>query len=430
MVDSGGRQYGGVVGRLEDRVAGGDDDDGEQVAGYPQRRRKERQGRRTGRHRGEPGERHAGGVEAVGDASGRDGGEGGDQRTDREEESDAGSVERQRTGEIERPDDQSRHDHRRDEGARGEARAERPLAEHRQADERRRRAQLRSNEEDGEAGRGEEQVQVERAEVAAAERHGEGIGRERERQQECAGHVEARAVRAGPRRCRRQVATGEPPGQQPERRLQKEDRAPTGTCDEEAAERGTERGADGGHRSEQPHGGAGSCRRNDLADEGEREGQQDRRAEALDRARGDQPPERWRDAAADRRQREERDSGAQQPATAEQVAEPSGADDQGGDGEEVGQHDPLNRLERSGELLRQGRQSDVGNTRPERSEQHGERQGGEGPARGGRSGGPFGERRGGSRADRVEHAAKLARVIAWRKTQSMHMEIASNAIDG
>ena len=66
---------------------------------------------------------------------------------------------------------------------------------------------------------------------------------------------------------------------------------------------------------------------------------------------------RRRDAAQDRGQREQEDSGEQQPAAADDVTEPSGADDQGGDGEQIGEDDPLDFLERGAECLRQGRQS-------------------------------------------------------------------------
>ena len=53
----------------------------------------------------------------------------------------------------------------------------------------------------------------------------------------------------------------------------------------------------------------------------------------------------------------------------EEVAEPADADNQDGDGEEVGQHDPLDSLEGGGEFPRQRRQRDVGDTRSERSEE-------------------------------------------------------------
>ena len=59
LVRRGARHDGGVVGRLEERVAGGDDDDRRDVAGDSQPGREQRQGRGAGRHRAETGERHA-----------------------------------------------------------------------------------------------------------------------------------------------------------------------------------------------------------------------------------------------------------------------------------------------------------------------------------------------------------------------------------
>ena len=86
------------------------------------------------------------------------------------------------------------------------------------------------------------------------------------------------------------------------------------------------------------------------------EGHHDGRAEALRRPGGNQQPERGRDAAQDRGHREQDDSGQQQPPAAGDVAEPSDADDQGGDGEEIGEDDPLDFLEGGVERLRQRRQ--------------------------------------------------------------------------
>ena len=71
------------------------------------------------------------------------------------------------------------------------------------------------------------------------------------------------------------------------------------------------------------------CLRNRLTDQGHREGHHDRRSEALRRPGGDQQPERGGDAAQRARPRVNRtDSGQQQPAAADDVAEPPDADDQ------------------------------------------------------------------------------------------------------
>ena len=47
------------------------------------------------------------------------------------------------------------------------------------------------------------------------------------------------------------------------------------------------------------------------------------------------------------------DAGQQQTPAADDVAEPPDADDQRGDGQQIGQHDPLDLLERGAERLRQ-----------------------------------------------------------------------------
>jgi len=80
----------------------------------------------------------------------------------------------------------------------------------------------------------------------------------------------------------------------------------------------------------------------------------DGRAEALRCARADQQPERGSHAAQDRGCCEEQDAGEQQRRRPVMSLQPPDADDQRGDGEEIGQHDPLYRLERGAERLRQG----------------------------------------------------------------------------
>ena len=52
--------------------------------------------------------------------------------------------------------------------------------------------------------------------------------------------------------------------------------------------------------------------------------------------------------------------------TADQIAESSDADDRGRDAEQVGEHDPLDLLERRVEGLCQGRQTHIGNAGAQR----------------------------------------------------------------
>ncbi len=145
--------------------------------------------------------------------------------------------------------------------------------------------------------------------------------------------------------------------QNAQRDADEEDGPPSERGNQNAAERRTGSGADRGHCSEQPHGAARSCLRHGLADERDGERHHDRRAEALHRPGGDQQPERGRDAAQDRGCREQDDPGQQQPSAADDVTEASDTDDQGGDGEEIGEDDPLDLLERGGECLGQRRQA-------------------------------------------------------------------------
>ena len=209
-------------------------------------------------------------TKAVRNAPGRHGGERDDERTDGQDEPDHGRVEPQRTREIERSDHQRRHHHRRDERARGEARAQHRIAQHRQPDQRRRRARLGEHEEAGTDDRTRQQGRVERTETAAPRRHGERVCRERQRKKQRARTVEAGPFGRGLAAVGRQVASGKYVGQYAERCGDEKDRAPPESGDQHAAKRWTQRGADRGHRSEQPHGAAGPGLRHRLADEARR----------------------------------------------------------------------------------------------------------------------------------------------------------------
>jgi len=154
------------------------------------------------------------------------------------------------------------------------------------------------------------------------------------------------------------------------RHVDQEDCPPTEPGDQNAAERWTKRGTDRGHRSEQPHGATGLCLRNRLTDKGHGEGHHDGRAKTLRRPGGNQQPERGRDPAQERSRCEQDESSQQQRPAANQIAEPSDADDQGGDGEEIRKDDPLDFLEGGVERLCQGRQGNVGDAGAERGQQH------------------------------------------------------------
>ena len=167
--------------------------------------------------------------------------------------------------------------------------------------------------------------------------------------------------------------------QHAQRYVDEEDCSPAKAGDQHTAERWTESSADRGHRCEQPHGAAGLCFWNRLADIRQREGQHDRCAEALRRAGRDQQPERWSDAAQNRGRCEQEDPGQQQPSPPSDIAEPSNTDEQCCGAEEIREDDPLDFLERGAEDLRQGRQGDVGDAGAQRGQEHGERKAGERP---------------------------------------------------
>jgi len=197
-------------------------------------------------------------------------------------------------------------------------------------------------------------------------------------------HREARNWRPCARRqaIGRQRAQHEQEGQHAERHVDEEDHPPSGAGDQDAAERRAERGADGRHRAEESHRAARSRLWNRVTDEGDGERQHDRRAESLERPGHDEHDESRRGAAQKRGRREQGDPEQQQPATAKDVAEPPDADDERGDGDEVGEDDPLHLLEGGPERRGEGGQADVGDARVERRHEHRKRQAGERPSRG------------------------------------------------
>jgi hypothetical protein len=198
---------------------------------------------------------------------------------------------------IERPDHQRRHDHGRDERAGRKAGAQHRIAQHRATDQRRCGAPLEAHEQAGADDAGEQQRNVRWAEVAAPKRHGERISGERQREHERADAVEARPIRLRLPPIERQRAQREKQRHEAERDLDQEDRAPAEFGDQHAAERGAERGADRRHRSEQSHDTACPLLRDDLAGQRHGERHHDRRAETLCGARGNQQPQRGREAA-------------------------------------------------------------------------------------------------------------------------------------
>ena len=94
-------------------------------------------------------------------------------------------------------------------------------------------------------------------------------------------------------------------------------------------------------------------------DQRERDRRDDGAAEPLHGARGDQHSLRARQAAGERRQREERDAEQEEPAVAEQVAEPAAEQQEAAEREDVGVHDPRERRLREAEIGADRRERDV-----------------------------------------------------------------------
>ena len=160
----------GVVGRLEQRVAGGDDDDRRRCS----RRCRTSPAARTERRSRPPCATSPTTVialraEAVDDAA-RPARRSARRRAGRPTctSPTSGGVEPERARQVERPDHQRRHHHRRDQRAHGEAGAQRRIAEQRQADQRRGDLRLRRSTNRPRAdSRGQQQGDIERAEAAA-----------------------------------------------------------------------------------------------------------------------------------------------------------------------------------------------------------------------------------------------------------------------
>jgi hypothetical protein len=140
------RHDGGIVGRLEQRVAGGHEDEAGDVAANPEGRGDHRQNGRAERKARQCDERHALCAKTVHDAAGRYAGQRRDDRTDGYDDADEGRLETESARQIERSDHLRRHDDCRDEQVRGEARTQCRIAEHREPDQRRARARLRHDE--------------------------------------------------------------------------------------------------------------------------------------------------------------------------------------------------------------------------------------------------------------------------------------------
>ncbi len=359
----------------------GDDDDGTDVTGHAERPRRGGEREEACRQPGQPDTGHPLGAEPIHEPPGRHTHQRSHQRTDRGHHPDPRGIEPERTGEVERPDDERGHHHRRHERAPDEAGAQDRIAQPRQANQGRSHTRLDEHEE-AEPGQGHpEQRTVAWAEAPTPRRQREGVERECQHQHERAERIEGRPAGPGRPRPDREGPERESQVEDPQRHVDEEDRPPAGEGDQDPSERGAERRTDRRHRPQQPHGATGPRLRHRLTGQRDGECHHDRRADALDRARRDEQPEGRRDAAEQRCHGEHGDPDQEQLPATDEVAEPSRADDQGGDRQEIGQDDPLDFLEGGIEGLRHCRQPDVGNAGVERRHHHGEGKRGQRPAR-------------------------------------------------
>ena len=144
----------------------------------------------------------------------------------------------------------------------------------------------------------------------------------------------------------------------------------------------------------------------------ERDRLDDRAADALHRARDHQRHLRRRDAAGQRRQREERDADDEQAALAVQVAEPAAEQQEAAAGEHVGVDDPDQRRLAEAEVGADRRQRDVDDGDVEHDHQHAEADDAErDPAA------RQGDRVGRMRPGRAPHA-RSPMLVVWRADES------------
>ena len=151
-----------------------------------------------------------------------------------------------------------------------------------------------------------------------------------------------------------------------DRDVDQEDPVPIEVVGEDAAEQHADRAAARRDEAEHAHR-LGPLGR--LGEEGHHQGQRHGRgngpADALHRASRDEQPLRGRQAAAERRQREERDAGEEQAAVAVEIPEAPAQQQAAAEGEHVGVDDPGKRRLREAEIGADRGQRDVHDGRVE-----------------------------------------------------------------
>ena len=159
-----------------------------------------------------------------------------------------------------------------------------------------------------------------------------------------------------------------------------EDRAPGEVPQQQAAGHRPDRDGQAGHARPDADGGGALARVGEhVREQRERGGVDQRGRDAHGRAAGDQLAGGAGQRGGDRREREQRQPGLQDPAPAEPVAEVPADDQQAGEDERVGVHDPLQVLGRGGQRAAHRRQGDVDDRVVDHDEQHAQAQDGQDP---------------------------------------------------
>src|SRR5437867_391201 len=135
-------------------------------------------------------------------------------------------------------------------------------------------------------------------------------------------------------------------GDDADRNVHEEDPAPVEVRHDEAAERRTGEGRDSDDRAREAGRGAHALARKDRGEDRDRLRRQQRAADALDDAGGDELTGILREAAEHRRRREQHEARREQVARAEEVAESARGDKENGIREEVSVEHPEDRVER------------------------------------------------------------------------------------
>ena len=139
----------------------------------------------------------------------------------------------------------------------------------------------------------------------------------------------------------RQTAPGDPEGGEAEQRVDEKDRLPGQVIDDPAAQQRADGGGDGGEARPGADGAAAFALGEGSADQGQRTGNEQRRADALQRPRGDQLRCIARETAAQRGQAEQGDAGDEDAAPAQPVTGGAAHQQEGREAERVGVDHPL-----------------------------------------------------------------------------------------